>query len=360
MTAEPAGPRPAGPTPVGLAEIEAAADRLGDRVRRTPVLGLAGGDLGLSCPVTLKLELLQHSGSFKARGAFNRVLAVERPPALVAASGGNHGAAVAYVGRALGLPVEVFVPAVTSRLKRERITGFGAHLVVGGEIYDDAQRAADARAAETGALLVHPYDHELVVAGQGTVGRELDDQVPGLDTVLVAVGGGGLIAGVASWYRGRAKVVSVEPEVIPAMERALVAGEPVEVGVSGVAADSLGAQADRCRPVGLRVALRARGGAGARRRHHRDPAAVVVRAPARGRAGRRGSARRAGVRRLPPGRGRARGRHRLRLQHRPGGAGLLGRPAGPSEPAAERSRHETPRPAGTFVPEVQQADGLGH
>ena len=242
MTAEPAGPRPAGPTPVGLAEIEAAADRLGDRVRRTPVLGLAGGDLGLSCPVTLKLELLQHSGSFKARGAFNRVLAVERPPALVAASGGNHGAAVAYVGRALGLPVEVFVPAVTSRLKRERITGFGAHLVVGGEIYDDAQRAADARAAETGALLVHPYDHELVVAGQGTVGRELDDQVPGLDTVLVAVGGGGLIAGVASWYRGRAKVVSVEPEVIPAMERALVAGEPVEVGVSGVAADSLGAK----------------------------------------------------------------------------------------------------------------------
>jgi threonine dehydratase len=242
MTARHAGLTPARPTPVGPDEIDAAAERLGDRVRRTPVLGLASGNLGLSSPLTLKLELLQHSGSFKARGAFNRVLAVERPPALVAASGGNHGAAVAYVGRALGLPVEVFVPAVTSRLKRERITGFGAQLVVGGDIYDDAQRAADARAGETGALLVHPYDHGLVVAGQGTVGRELDDQVPELDTVLVAVGGGGLIAGVASWYRGRAKVVSVEPEVIPAMERALAAGAPVEVGVSGVAADSLGAK----------------------------------------------------------------------------------------------------------------------
>ena len=118
----------------------------------------------------------------------------------------------------------------------------GSEMCIRDRIYDDAQRAADARAGETGALLVHPYDHELVVAGQGTVGRELDDQVPGLDTVLVAVGGGGLIAGVASWYRGRAKVVSVEPEVIPAMERALVAGGPAEVGVSGVAADSLGAK----------------------------------------------------------------------------------------------------------------------
>jgi threonine dehydratase len=229
-------------TPVGRDDIEAAAGLLGERVRRTPVLRLAAGDLGLAFPVTLKLELLQHAGSFKVRGAFNRVLAGAPPPALVAASGGNHGAAVAYVGRALDLPVEVFVPEMTSTLKRQRITGFGARLVVGGAIYDDAQRAADDRAAATGALLVHPYDHELVVAGQGTVGRELAEQAPELDTVLVAVGGGGLIAGVASWYRGNAKVVSVEPEAIPAMERALVAGQPVDVDVSGIAADSLGAR----------------------------------------------------------------------------------------------------------------------
>ncbi len=228
---------------VGPADVEVAAARLGERVRRTPVLPLAAGDLGLAFPITLKLELLQHTGSFKPRGAFNRVLAEpDRPSALVAASGGNHGAAVAYVGWTLGLPARVFVPEVTSAMKRERIAGFGAQLVVGGAIYDDAQVAADAFARSSGALLVHPYDHELVVAGQGTVGQELAEQVPDLDTVLVAVGGGGLIAGIASWYQGRVKVVSVEPASIPAMHDALAAGMPVDVGVSGVAADSLGAR----------------------------------------------------------------------------------------------------------------------
>ena len=164
------------------------------------------------------------------------------PAALVAASGGNHGAAVAFAGQALGLPVEVFVPEMTSPLKRERIEGFGATLVVSGAIYDDAQAGADARAAETGAMLVHPYDHADVVAGQGTMARELEEQEPDATTVLVAVGGGGLIGGTASWYRDRVKVVSVEPQRIPAMYEAIAAGSPVEVEVSGLAADSLGAK----------------------------------------------------------------------------------------------------------------------
>jgi threonine dehydratase len=233
-------------TPVRRPEILAAAERVAGRVRRTPTIRVAAGDLGLGFPVTLKLELLQHAGSFKPRGAFNRVLAeAERagwPAALVAASGGNHGAAVAFAGRALGLPVEVFVPEMTSPLKRERIEGFGATLVVSGAIYDDAQAGADARAAETGAMLVHPYDHADVVAGQGTMARELEEQEPDATTVLVAVGGGGLIAGTASWYRDRVKVVSVEPQRIPAMHEAIAAGSPVEVEVSGLAADSLGAK----------------------------------------------------------------------------------------------------------------------
>jgi len=233
-------------TPVTQADIERAAARLEGRVRRTPTMRLAAGELGVPFPLTLKLELLQHSGSFKVRGAFNRVLSeVERghePAGLVAASGGNHGAAVAYVGRALRMPVEVFVPETTSLLKRQRIEGFGARLVLTGAIYDDAQEAADSRVEQTGALLVHPYDHADVVAGQGTMARELTEQEPTATTVLVAVGGGGLIAGAASWYRGAGKVVSVEPELIPAMRDALAIGQPVEVAVSGLAADSLGAK----------------------------------------------------------------------------------------------------------------------
>ena len=234
-------------TPVSRADIVAAAARLAPYVRRTPVMTVESALLGTPGEVVLKLELLQHGGSFKPRGAANRVLLARAaglvPPAgLVTASGGNHGIAVSYVARALGLPAEVFVPSASPAAKRERISALGATLVVAGDIYDDAQRAADRRAAETGALLVHPYDHSDVVAGQGTVGRELADQARGLDTVLVAVGGGGLLAGVASWFRGEVKVVSVEPMTTPALERALVHGEPVEVGVSGLAADSLGAK----------------------------------------------------------------------------------------------------------------------
>lgn len=230
-------------TPVERGDIEAALARIRPHVRRTPVITVEPTLLGTPGEAVLKLELLQHASSFKPRGAFNRVLASEVPEAgVVTASGGNHGIAVSHVAKALRLRAEVFVPATSPAAKRERIAANGAVLVVVGQIYDDAQAAANARAAETGALLVHPYDHPLVVAGQGTLALELAEQAPEIDTVLVAVGGGGLIAGVASWYRGDVKVVSVEPVTIPAMYAALTAGAPVEVTVSGLAADSLGAK----------------------------------------------------------------------------------------------------------------------
>ncbi len=225
-------------TPVGRDDIDAAAERIAGFVRRTPVMTLESG-------VVLKLELLQRAGSFKPRGAFNRVLRARDEGSLgeagiIAASGGNHGAAVALVGHTLGLRTEVYVPSISAAAKVARIRSFGVDVVIGGADYDFAQEAANARQRVTGALLVHPYDHADTVAGQGTVARELASEAPDADTVLVAVGGGGLIAGVASWYRGEVKVVSVEPETIPGMERALAAGAPVDVDVSGLAADSLG------------------------------------------------------------------------------------------------------------------------
>ena len=185
--------RPHGVTEtVGPADVDAAAARIGRHVRETPVLAMEDGAFGGPGAITLKLELLQHAGSFKPRGAFNRVLAAEVPAAgLVAASGGNHGVAVAHVARALGYHAEVFVPATSAPSKVARIRALGADVTIGGAVYDDAQAAASARAAVTGALLVHPYDHPLVVAGQATMARELERQAPGIDTVLVAVGGGG-------------------------------------------------------------------------------------------------------------------------------------------------------------------------
>jgi threonine dehydratase len=230
------------PASVDRGAVEEAAVRIRGYVRETPVLRVEPGSVAPSACL-LKLELLQHAGSFKPRGAFNRVLATDVPAAgLVAASGGNHGVAVAHVAHRLGLRAEVFVPATSPEPKVARIRALGANVVVGGEIYDDAQEAATARAEETGALLVHPYDHPDVVAGQGTMARELDRQAPDIDTVLVAVGGGGLLAGVAAWFGSRVRIVSVEPETIPAMHEALIAGQPVEVAVSGLAADSLGAK----------------------------------------------------------------------------------------------------------------------
>ena len=221
---------------VSVRDIEEAAERIGTRVRRTPVMEHAG--------VILKLELLQHAGSFKPRGAFNRVLSEETLPeaGLIAASGGNHGAALAFVGRSLGVPVEIFLPSTRPALKRANIERFGARVTAIEGYYDDAQAAATERQRVTGALMVHPFDHPATVAGQGTMARELEQQVGPIDTLLVATGGGGFTAGQAAWYRSRVKVVSVEPESSQCLRAALLAEHPVEVPVSGVAADSLGAR----------------------------------------------------------------------------------------------------------------------
>ncbi len=224
-------------------DIEVVAERIGDRVRRTPVLRVGAGTFGLDRPLALKLELLQHTGSFKPRGAFNRILSNEVPEAgVIAASGGNHAAAVAYAATTLGVPAEIHVPAAAPPIKLERLAHYDVTVVTTGEFYDDAQEACDKRAAETGALVVHPFDLPEVVGGQGTVGRELEDQAPELDTVLVAVGGGGLIGGIASWYGDRVRIVAVEPSTSRCLGAALDAGAPVEVPVSGVAADALGAK----------------------------------------------------------------------------------------------------------------------
>ena len=224
-------------------DIEDATDRIGPHVRVTPTLVVDARDFGLEidATITLKLECVQHAGSFKTRGAFNRVLSNEVPAVgVITASGGNHGVAVSHVAARLGLRAEVFVTETTPEAKIARIRANGAEVVIAGRYYDDAQSAMHARAEETGALFVHPFNQPETLAGQGTLGRELERQAPELDSVLVAVGGGGLIAGVSAWYEGRARVISVEPESIPAMSRALAEGKPVEVEVSGLAADSLG------------------------------------------------------------------------------------------------------------------------
>ena len=217
-------------------DVERAAERIGDRARRTPTI--EHGRL------VLKLELMQHAGSFKTRGAFNRVLGESSIPeaGVIAASGGNHGAALSYVGGTLGIPTEIFLPSTSPDVKRRNIERFGATVQVIEGYYDDAQAAADARRAETGALEIHPYDHPATVAGQGTMGRELEQQIGRFDTILVAAGGGGFIAGQAAWFRDRVRIVSIEPETSQCLRSARLAGEPVEVGVSGVASDSLGAR----------------------------------------------------------------------------------------------------------------------
>jgi len=228
---------------IGKHLIEEAAARVGSRVRFTPTIEIERGALDNDAPITLKLELLQHTGSFKPRGAFNRILASVVPNAgVIAASGGNHGAAVAYAARVLGHRAEIYVPEPTPALKLKRLAQYGADVVAVGASYAEAFTASQQRAEQSGALAVHAYDQEEVVAGQGTVGRELERQAPDLDTVFVAVGGGGLIGGIAAWYARRARVLGVEPESCPTLARALDAGRPVDVAVSGLAADSLGAR----------------------------------------------------------------------------------------------------------------------
>jgi threonine dehydratase len=227
---------------IGRDDIAAAAERLRPYVRRTPVLRIDGLP-GPVQEVVGKLEFLQHTGSFKARGAFNRLLQADIPAAgVIAASGGNHGAAVACAAQSLKVPAQIFVPETTPAAKLARIASYGAEIIRGGGAYADAFAASERRRAETGALPVHAFDQPEVLAGQGTVGMELEQDAPELTHVLVAVGGGGLIGGIAGWYAGRAQVVGVEPEACPTLNAALRAGEPVPVDVGGIAADSLGAR----------------------------------------------------------------------------------------------------------------------
>lgn len=210
-------------------------------IRRTPVIDVQGEDFGIARNrLVLKLEFLQHSGSFKARGAFTNLLPREVPAAgVVAASGGNHGAAVAFAAQRLGKPARIFIPTVSSQAKIDRIRGYGADLVVTGERYADALAASEIWAADSGALQIHAYDQIETLLGQASVGLELEEQSPDLDTLLVAVGGGGLIGGIAAWYAGKIKVIGVEPEACPTLARALKAGHPVDTESGGIAADSL-------------------------------------------------------------------------------------------------------------------------
>ena len=216
-------------------------------VRRTPVIQVDAADFGVNrsasaatAPLALKLELLQHGGSFKARGAFANLLTRTVPKAgVVAASGGNHGVAVSYAAMKLGIPAKIFVPSVASQEKVDRIRANGANLVIGGERYADAQAASEKWRAESGAMMVHPYDQEETMLGQGSVGLEFEEQAPEIDTLLVAVGGGGLIGGIASWYAGKIKIIGVEPETAPTLFNAMRAGKPVDSEAGGIAADSL-------------------------------------------------------------------------------------------------------------------------
>jgi threonine dehydratase len=227
--------------PLDAAAIAAAADRIAPHVRRTPLLEVDGADFGLEgVRLAFKLEFLQHAGSFKTRGAFNNLLQRPVPAAgVVAASGGNHGAAVAYAAMKRKVPATIFVPEVASPAKMEQIRSYGARLEVGGARYDDALKASERWMGESGAMPIHAYDQWETLQGQGTVGMEIEQQAPRLDALLVAVGGGGLIGGIAGWFAGRIPVVGVEPEQAPTLARALAAGAPVDAPAGGIAADSL-------------------------------------------------------------------------------------------------------------------------
>jgi len=221
--------------------IAAAYARIAPYVRETPVVEADGADFGFpGLRLALKLEFLQHAGSFKTRGAFNQLLTRDIGPAgVVAASGGNHGVAVSHAAMRLGVPATIFVPTVASAAKVKLIRENGAKLVVGGERYDDALRASEVFAASSGATPIHAFDQWETLQGQGTVGLEWERQAPGMDAILVAVGGGGLIGGIAGWFAGRTPIIGVEPEEAPTLTRALEARAPVDAPAGGVAADSL-------------------------------------------------------------------------------------------------------------------------
>ena len=210
-------------------------------IRFTPTIDVNAADFGISpCPITLKLEQLQHAGAFKTRGAFANLLMREVPPAgVVAASGGNHGAAVAYAAMRRGVRARIFVPTISSPAKIARIRSYGAELTVIGDRYADALEASEEWAKTSGAMKIHAYDDVHTLLGQGTVGRELEMQAPDLTTILVAVGGGGLAGGVAAWYRGKTRIIAVEPEGAPTLHEALKAGRPVDAPAGSIASDSL-------------------------------------------------------------------------------------------------------------------------
>jgi threonine dehydratase len=228
-------------TPITRESIAATEATIRPFVRRTPLVQADMADFGLPPgPLTFKLEFLQHSGSFKARGAFANLLLRKAPAAgVVAASGGNHGAAVAYASQRLGVPATIFVPEITSPAKAERIRNYGANLTFAGSRYADALAASEDHVARTGAMAVHAYDQAETLLGQGSVGLELEQDAPDIDTLLVAVGGGGLIGGIAAWFERRIKIVAVEPEAAPTLHAALAAGHPVDAPAGGIAADSL-------------------------------------------------------------------------------------------------------------------------
>ncbi|MEL6940326.1 MAG: threonine/serine dehydratase [Cyanobacteria bacterium J06598_1] len=226
--------------------ITQAHGHIASYIRKTPTISLAKGTFGIPAHLTLKLELLQHSGSFKARGALSRLLQNTVPSVgAIAASGGNHGAAVAYAARELGYPAEIFVPTISSPTKVKRLETYGAKVVVTGADYFDALEESEERALETGGLVVHAFNQPEIIAGQGTLALELEQQVPELDTVLVSVGGGGLIAGISAWYQNRCRVIGTEPTLAPSLHDSLAAGKRVDVAVGGITSDALG-----CRRVG--------------------------------------------------------------------------------------------------------------
>jgi threonine dehydratase len=228
-------------TPIDRDRIAVTERLIRPYIRRTPILEIQATDFGFGgASILFKLEQLQHTGSFKPRGAFANLLARQIPPSgVVAASGGNHGAAVAFAARRLGVPAAIFVPSVTSPAKLTRIRSYGAELVIAGDRYADALAASEARIAATGALAVHAYDAPETLLGQGSIGLELEQDAPTIETLLVAVGGGGLIGGIAAWYEGKIRIIAVESDGAPTLARALEAGHPVDAPAGGIAVDSL-------------------------------------------------------------------------------------------------------------------------
>ncbi len=306
-------------TTVTPSDIRSAHARIRGHIRRTPILETASPIDGAP-PLSLKFECLQATGSFKARGAFHNLLTRPTPAAGCAtASGGNHGAAVAFAAQKLGIRARVFVPEIATPAKIAKIKAYRAEAVIGGASYAVAQERCDAYVAESGALLIHPYDAVETVAGQGTVALEWEEDLERaglekLDTVLVAVGGGGLIAGVAAWFRGRVKVVGVEPEGSRALHAALEADKPVDVTVNSLAADFARRETRRRTRFRYRQELRERRRPGRGRGDHRRAALLMGGSFDHRRTGRGRGLRRHRQRRLPTGAQRAGRRSRLRLQ----------------------------------------------